>query len=150
MADTITIDVTETGDTITVETTTVAGSFTMASIDHDVIQNVGTNTHAQIDAFIGGSITTVGAATYTILSTDSVLHVTYSSTGACTITFPTALMTSGNTITIKDAGFNAGMKNITLETEGSQTIDGDTNWTINGDGDWLKVYCDGSNLFIIS
>lgn len=52
MADTITIDITETGDTITVETKDTASSFTMGQIDHTLIQNIGTNSHATIDTFI--------------------------------------------------------------------------------------------------
>ena len=38
MADTITIDITETGDTITVETKDTASSFTMGQIDHTLIR----------------------------------------------------------------------------------------------------------------
>jgi len=94
--------------------------------------------------------TTVNAATYDLLVTDSILHVTYTTTGAVTsLTLPTAQATAGRTITIKDAGGNAGTNNITIDTEGSETIDGDSTWVINGNYDWLILYSDGSNWFII-
>ena len=80
-------------------------------------------------------ITTVNAATYDLLETDYILHVTYTVTGAVTITLPTAQTVSGERIIIKDAGGNAGINNITIDTEGSETIDGDDTAIINGDYD---------------
>ena len=93
-------------------------------------------------------ITTVNTATYTVLSSDEILNVTRTATGACTITWPTSLMDNGRDLVIKDAGFNASVYNITVNTGGAETIDGDASWLINGDGDWLDLYSDGSNLFI--
>ena len=51
-------------------------------------------------------------------------------------------------ITIKDAGLNTNINLITIETEGAQTIEGETTAIINGSGDSLSLYCDGSNWFI--
>jgi len=70
------------------------------------------------------TVTTVNATTYSLLSNDNILHVTYSSTGECTITIPTDQIVDGREFTIKDAGFNASIKNITIETEASELIDG--------------------------
>jgi len=52
--------------------------------------------------------TTVNTATYDLLVTDDILHVTYTGTGAVTsLTLPTAQAVDGRTIVIKDAGLNA-------------------------------------------
>ncbi len=94
-------------------------------------------------------ITTVADATYTVLATDAnkVLHVTRTATGVCTITFPTALISDGFRFVIKDTG-GAQTFNITLATEGAETIDGSTTFTINTNYQAINVYCDGTNLFI--
>jgi len=97
----------------------------------------------------GKSVTTVNAATYSVLATDKILHVTYTTTGSTLITVPTALITAGFDVVIKDGGGNAGTNNITVEGALSETIDGDTEWLIDGDYDWLRLYSDGSNMFII-
>ena len=78
------------------------------------------------------NITTVNAATYDLLVTDDILNVTYTATGAVTsLTWPTAQMTAGRIVTIKDAGLNANTNNITIDTGGSETIDGAATLTIN-------------------
>lgn len=103
-----------------------------------------------IDSFKNAmaNISTVNSATYDILITDEILHVTYTTTGAVTIDFKTAQFVTGRTIVIKDAGGNAGTNNITLTTEGAQTIDGSATAVINSNYSAINVYCDGSNLFI--
>lgn len=94
-------------------------------------------------------VTVVNAATYDILATDDILHVTYTATGAVTsITWPTAQMVDGRTLIIKDGGLNAGTNNITIDTEGSETIDGEATLVITSDGESVSLYCDGSDLFI--
>jgi len=65
--------------------------------------------------------TTVNAATYDLLSTDYILNVAYTSTGAVTsLTLPTAQCVDGRTIFIKDTGNKAYINNITIDTEGSE------------------------------
>ena len=92
-------------------------------------------------------ITTVNAATYDLLSTDEILHVTYTATGVITITLPTAEVISGRHILIKDTG-NAGTNNITIDTEGSETIDGAATLIINGNYSGVALYSNGTNWFI--
>jgi len=104
-----------------------------------------------LKTYLASPITAVNVATYTALATDKKLHVTYTITGACTITIPSALILDNTfELLIKDAGLLSGTNNITIITEGAETIDGDANWLINGNGDWIKLYSDGTNLFIIS
>ena len=96
----------------------------------------------------GATPTIVNASTYTVLSTDGLLHVTYTATGACTITIPSALITTGFLLTIKDGGLNAGDNPITVMTEGSETIDGETDYIMNTNNQSITLYSDGTNLFI--
>lgn len=93
--------------------------------------------------------TTVAGATYTVLRTDDIIHSTYSATGAVTITIPTALMAEKKTITIKDAGGNAGTNNITIATQGAETIDGGATYKIINDYDAITLYSNGVGWFII-
>lgn len=95
------------------------------------------------------NVTTVNAATYDLLITDNIVHVTYTGTGAVTsLTLPTAQTLAGRVIVIKDAGGNAAANNITVDTEGAEAIDGNATAVINGDYDSINLYSDGSNWFI--
>ncbi|MCP4273022.1 MAG: hypothetical protein GY781_13855 [Gammaproteobacteria bacterium] len=96
------------------------------------------------------NVTTVNVATYDLLTSDDIVAVTYTATGAVTsLTLPTAQTVAGRTITIKDEALNAGTNNITIDTEGAQTIDGSSTLVINGDGDWVVLYSNGTNWFRI-
>ena len=91
----------------------------------------------------------VDAATYTVLDTDHILGVSYTATGACTITLPTALVTAGRTLIIKDTGLSATTSNITFECEGGELIDGAATLVLDADGDSSTLFCDGTSLFTI-
>jgi len=99
-----------------------------------------TGSTVKLNRHVDPKVTVVNAATYTILETDSIIHVTYTTTGACTITWPSKLISAQFDCLILDAGGNAASNNITLATEGSETIDGDASWIINGDYDWILAY----------
>jgi hypothetical protein len=99
------------------------------------------------------NVTTVNAATYDLLVTDYILHVTYTATAAVTsVTLPTAQCDGseddGRVVIIKDAGGNAGTNNITIDTEGGENIDGSATLVINGNYDSASIYCENSNWFI--
>jgi len=95
------------------------------------------------------TVTTVNVATYDLLTTDDFLHVTYTSTAAVTsLTLPTAQTTAGRCITIKDAGGNASANNITVDTEGAETIDGAATAVISGNYDSISLYSNGVGWFI--
>jgi len=84
----------------------------------------------------------IDSAAYTLLGSDYFVSVKYTETDPCTITIPTALQVDGTTFIIKDSGFNAGNKNITLTCEdGADEIEGSTSDYIiptNGMGVNLK------------
>lgn len=136
-------------------TTTNSGDSARSTkmvIDSDGKLGIGTNSpDTQLHTTGGRSrnVTTVNAATYDLLVTDDILNVTYTGTAAVTsLTLPTAQTTAGRTIVIKDAGGNAGTNNITVDTEGAETIDGAATAVISGDYDAINLYSDGSNWFI--
>lgn len=102
------------------------------------------------DGGVTGNITTVSVSSYPMIVTDYILHVAYTVTGACFITLPTAQALEGRIITIKGTG-NESVNNITVSPQGvTETIDGDTEWIINGNYDWIKLYSDGRDWFIIN
>ena len=95
------------------------------------------------------STTTVNAATYDLTTTDYILNVTYTTTGAVTsLTLPTSQVVEGRVIVIKDSGGNASGNNITIDTEGSETIDGSATLVLNSDYEAVNLYCDGTNWHI--
>lgn len=109
----------------------------------------GTDAQVATKGYVDRTVTEVDAATYDLLVTDDILHVTYTTTGAVTsITWPTAQITANRVVVIKDGGLNAGTNNITIDTEGSETIDGENTAVLTSDGESISIYCDGSNLFI--
>lgn len=119
--------------------------------DGDVLQSNGPSVAPTWETpSAGGSttVTTVSAATKTLGTGDDILHVTYTATGACTVTWPTAQIVSGRVIRVKDAGGDCSTNNITVATEGSQTIDGEASYVMTQDYSAITIYCDGSNLFI--
>lgn len=107
----------------------------------------------RLDSSVDFNVTTVNSATYDLLASDNILHVTYSSTSAVTsLTLPTAHCNDSNDygriITIKDAGGNAGTNNITVDTQGSETIDGSATVVLNADYVSIDLYCEDDDWFI--
>lgn len=103
------------------------------------------------EGYLACGIHDVNAAAYAFNDfTVSALHVSYSATGACTITIDSdQIAVSGRTFTIVDTGLNAGANNITVETEGAETIHKKANLVMTSDGMAVTLQSDGSNLWII-
>ena len=96
------------------------------------------------------NIQTVSTATEDIVvSQNNICHVTHTTTGNVTLQFLTADITNGDNwqVVIKDAGANAATNNITIITQGSETIDGAANLVISTNNGSVTVYTDGTNLF---
>ena len=109
------------------------------------------NTTDGIWATTGGKIdgiTPVAAGSYDLLTTDNILHVTYTTTGAVAIDLKTAQAVAGRHIVIKDGGGLAGTNNITVSTEGAETIDGAATAVISTNYNSINLYSDGANWFI--
>jgi hypothetical protein len=94
------------------------------------------------------NVTTVNAATYNTLSTDHILHVAYTDTGTVAIDLQTSDCTEGRLIEIKDADFNANANNITVSTQGAETIEEAATAIINTNGGSLSLYCDTTNWYV--
>ncbi|MFQ5874303.1 MAG: hypothetical protein ACE5JL_10945 [Dehalococcoidia bacterium] len=85
-------------------------------------------------------------ANYTATATDKIIGVDTTG-GAVTITLPTAETTAGRTYVVKDQGGSAGTNNITVATEGAQTIDGSATDAISANYGSQGYYSDGTNWF---
>lgn len=96
----------------------------------------------------GSFATKVGAVTSAFTATSSDSTITGDSTsGAFTVTLPTAASISGRIYTIKkiDASANA----VTVGTTSSQTIDGSTTYPLSSQWKFVMVQSDGANWIII-
>lgn len=101
--------------------------------------------------FLGGILgrqTTVSAATHSLAANNVYLRVTRTTTGACTITLTTAESELGRLVIIKDAG-KAGTNNITIDTEGSQLIEGSASIAIAVDKGYVALWFNGTNWDIL-
>jgi len=90
------------------------------------------------------------SATVNFLQTSDILLVSYTATGAVTVNLPPAAAMVGRTIRIKDSGLNATTFNITIDANGSETIDGATTALIDTDAGALSLYSDGASWHIMS
>ncbi len=115
-----------------------SGSFTSVGVSGDI----------EIGASIFTPPTTVNASTYSLLTTDSILHVTYTATGSVALELPTAQCIDGRIITVKDAGNLAGTNNIVISTEGAEQIEFGDSVVINANGDSLDIYAENGNWFV--
>lgn len=105
----------------------------------------GNPTIALTATSLNAAVTTISANA--TISSDVTLVDTTSTT--ITVTLPTAVGISGKQYTIKDKTGNAGIRNITIATTSSQTIDGSTTHKINTAYESLNVISDGINWWII-
>ena len=88
---------------------------------------------------VTGSVTLQAGTEFAHVNTDG---------GAYTVTLPTAAVVAGKEFEIKDEDGNAQNNNITVATQGSETIDGNETATIAEAYGSLKVTCDGTNWLV--
>ena len=80
--------------------------------------------------------------------TDDILLVTYTGTGACTITIPTAQIVAGRSIRIIDSGGNASVNNITVVGQGGELISGSASAILSGDYNSIDLTFSATAMFI--
>lgn len=95
--------------------------------------------------YVNKTTTSVTTTTYTLLSSDRTLLCDNSS-GVTVTLLAAATAGDGFTVTIKNVG-SAGV--ITIDADGTETIDGSLTATLTSQYDALKLACDGSNWHII-
>jgi hypothetical protein len=76
------------------------------------------------------------------------IYAVTSTASARTITISTADIIAGRQFVIKDESGAAGTNNITIDTEGSEKIDGVDTVVISTNYGSVNIYSDGTNLFI--
>lgn len=94
------------------------------------------------------NIKVINTATYSALKSDAYLHVDYTATGACRVTLPTLSASDLLIFQIKDSGFNASVNNITIDTAGTELIDGSASVTLTSSKSALTIYSYNGNYFI--
>ena len=67
--------------------------------------------------------------------------------GAVTVTLGSAMVAEGAHVIINDEGGAAATNAVTIDTEGSETVDGATSQSIGSDYGTLTLYSDGANWF---
>lgn len=89
---------------------------------------------------------TPGAGNYNVTATDYAILKTGITGGGDTINLEAAATAGGGRVlVIKDATGTAGTNNITIEPDGSETIDGASNFVMNTNYGAVTLACDGSS-----
>ena len=88
----------------------------------------------------------VDSSTYTIQTTDEYIGVNNS--GTVNLTLPSA-SSDGKKYIIKDESGNANTNNITIDTEGSELIDGASSYTLDNNYESITVIKRNGNFYII-
>lgn len=102
---------------------------------------------------VGGSasksIVSISQTTTITPSDNETIYLIDTSSTDVTLTISTQSLSSGKTITFKDSSGTSGTNNITIQTEGSETIDGSSSTTVGASYVSLTMVSDGNNWFII-
>lgn len=136
---------------VTVGTQTFAGNKTfqdsVAAAKAIMVGSTGNaNSTVQVSGSMSLAIKTV-TANYTATVDDNTILANTSS-GAITVTLPSATNIAGRIYTIKKTG-NGGIDNALTVTPSAGTIDGGSNYIIYNDWTHVAVQTDGTNWFII-
>lgn len=75
------------------------------------------------------------------------VYLVDASGGAVTITLPPAKDAKGEWVLIKKT--NSGTPNVTVDGDGSETIDGSTTLTISGHNDHYKIASNGISWYVV-
>ena len=87
-------------------------------------------------------------STSNIQATDYVLRCIQNQ--AITLTLPSKSTSAGRVLVFKDLFGNANTNNITIDGDGSDTIDGSATYVINHNKESVTLTCDGINGWMIT
>lgn len=91
----------------------------------------------------------INDADYTVVFNDYLIAYT-ALTAARTVNLPAAsTLKDGNSFEVKDEAGTAGANNITIDPNGSETIDGAATAVVNSNYGCIKFYTDGTNWFTL-
>lgn len=82
-------------------------------------------------------------------SQSSTVYLVDSSSSSLTLTVSTSSIEAGKELIIKDSTGSSATNSIVVQTEGSETIDGQSSFTISSNYTSITIVSDGSNWFII-
>jgi hypothetical protein len=105
-------------------------------------------TFNEVDDRLGGhrANRTAVSGDYTVDGNDYVVGVTDTSS-ARTVTLASSEVRDGRVIVVNDESNSASTNGITVDTEGSESIDGSSSQSISTDSGSLRLYSDGSDWF---
>jgi len=137
---------------------TIDGEATyILEIENDSIRVVSDGTNWKIVGIyfqLPSPTTTLNAASYNVLASDSVIFVNNFGTSNVTITLPSALLVrDGLQLDIKKLGASAvdGLQdNVIVYANGTETIDGNPSTIITDQNQSIRLISDGSNWKILS
>lgn len=123
------------------------GSVTSTDISDGTIQDADISSSTTINRgkLDDELIVTGPVTTNTTTSGEEVVLVDPSGTGSLTITLASSDVSQGNVVQIIDVGGAAQGDNIIVDTEGTETIDGDSTKNIDSNYGSLSVISDGTN-----
>lgn len=134
-------------DTVPSDTLGTSGDICiLKSSNPDIYQNVN-NEWVLYGTPATRTISSSGTITLTkpkeIIFTDT-------SSSSIAITLSSSSTLNGHEVIVKDISSNAQTNNITIDNEGSETIDGSSSYIIDADHGHITMVSDGNNWFIIS
>jgi len=98
------------------------------------------------------SVKRTGVSSHYTSSGETIIGVTSVPTAGLTVTLASADCVEGRIIYIKDESGQAGHitgQHITVNTEGAETIDGESSITLYNPYEYMKAYSNGTNWFLV-
>lgn len=125
------------------------------NVNGNDIEDGGTTLYSSTDghfprAVIDDQLATSATKTGAYTTSDEEYVPVDSSGGAFTVTLASADAEDGNEITVQDVAGAAQSNNVTVATEGSETIDGGSSYTLDVNYGSVTFISDGTNWFIIN
>lgn len=138
---------------VTIGTYTKSGMLSIQSNGSDDILSLKNSSGTEMFQIltgggIGAHLTDADGATESSAASDFFIGASYSATGAQSVVLSSTDCVAGRILVVKDTGGSAGSNNITISTEGSETIDGAATSVIATNYAAVNLICDGTNWFL--